>query len=546
MSRITETDCLKRLYELSMTLSGDPMDIFAHVARMLGELLEVKVVCLSEIRGSELHFLSVYDRGALHVNAGHCVLDITPCATVETSKNIRIYDRVMERFPDAHFLREHNAYAYCGLPSLDGAGKVVAVTCLLDDRPREFGDDELAVLTIASQRIGMEIARKNVENEGRASLAALRQSEERLELALRGADLGLWDWNIETGEVFFSDRWLSMLGYSRESIEPGYAQWQRLVHPEDLPEVLKALHAHLSGEAPYYEVEHRLLTREGAWKWVWSSGRVWQRDAAGLPLRATGTHLDISLRKELEGRLNQQQAMLSHAQRVTIAGELAATIVHELNQPLGAISSYIGAASLEFAGLLALNPRLNETLNETQRLTQRAAQVVRGIRDLVRRSTAPVEAVDMAVVLDEILSYLQGELLRRSIRVNKALPSGLPAIHGDRIQLQQLFLNLLLNALDAMSEVATANRLLTVQAAIHPGCSITLIIRDSGPGLAPEIAENLFQPFLTTKPHGIGLGLSLCRTIAQTHGGSIAATSAPGQGACFEVTLPIGGMQHPP
>ena len=540
MSHLTETAGLKRLYELSMTLSGDPMDIFVHVARMIGELLDVKVVCLSEIRGSDLYFLSVYVQGQIHVDVGHCAIDITPCATVEATKAIRVYDRVMERFPEAQFLRDHNAYAYCGFPSLDNAGNVVAVTCLLDDRPREFDDDDKTFLIIAGQRIGMEIARKRLEEERRTSIVALRQSEERLELALRGADLGLWDWNIQTGETYLSDRWISMLGYLREEIESDYAQWERLVHPDDLPGVLAALQAHLSGESPYYEVEHRLLTRAGAWKWVWSSGRVWERDAAGLPLRAAGTHLDISLRKELEQQVSQQQALLAHAQRVTIAGELAATIVHELNQPLGAISSYIGAACLEFAELLAVNPPLNEALNETLRLTQRAANVVRGIRDLVRRREFEKEPVDLAGVLGEILQYLHGELLRRSIRVkNRVLPSGLPCVRGDRIQLQQLFLNLILNALDAMMDVESTQRCLTLQAVVHPGRSMTVRIRDTGSGFAPGVADRLFQPFLTTKPDGIGLGLSLCRTIVQAHGGSISAMPERGQGVCFEVTLPL-------
>jgi len=241
----------------------------------------------------------------------------------------------------------------------------------------------------------------------------------------------------------------------------------------------------------------------------------------------------------LEQRVSQQQAMLTHAQRVTIAGELAATIVHELNQPLGAISSYIGAACLECADLLAVNPTLNEALNETLRLTQRAANVVRGIRDLVRRREYQKEPLDLAGVLGEILQYLRGELLRRSIRVkNWVLPSGLPCVRGDRIQLQQLFLNLILNALDAMMDVESAQRCLTLQAVVHPGRSLTIRIRDTGSGFAPGVADRLFQPFLTTKPDGIGLGLSLCRTIVQAHGGSISAMPERGRGVCFEVTLP--------
>jgi GAF domain-containing protein len=129
---------LKQLVELSLTLSGDPIEIFRHAAKMIGELLEVKVVCLSEIQGGQLNFLAVYIDGEIYSNAGVCSLAITPCATVEQSKDIKVYDRVAELFPEATFLKDHNAFAYCGFPSLDNQGKVVAVTCLLDDKPHDF------------------------------------------------------------------------------------------------------------------------------------------------------------------------------------------------------------------------------------------------------------------------------------------------------------------------------------------------------------------------------------------------------------------------
>lgn len=129
---------LQRLSELSMTIAGEPADVFDHVVRMIGELFDVDVVCLSEIRGDELHFISVWADGEVTSDAGHCPLEITPCATVEGSKDLRTYDRVTERFPEASFLRTHDAYSYCGFPSLDNAGDVVAVTCLLDDKPHEF------------------------------------------------------------------------------------------------------------------------------------------------------------------------------------------------------------------------------------------------------------------------------------------------------------------------------------------------------------------------------------------------------------------------
>ncbi|MDH5649797.1 MAG: ATP-binding protein [Gammaproteobacteria bacterium] len=164
---------LKKLYELSMTLSGNPMEVFELAARMIGQLLDVKVVCLSELRDDQLYFLSVYANGKIHSNSGTCDLSITPCATVEQTKDYRVYDRVMERFPEASFLKDHNAYSYCGFPALGSDGQVLAVTCLLDDRPRNFTEADHDMLRIFGQRIAMEIERQR-------QLAAQEEIEEEL------------------------------------------------------------------------------------------------------------------------------------------------------------------------------------------------------------------------------------------------------------------------------------------------------------------------------------------------------------------------------
>ncbi|MCH8038628.1 MAG: GAF domain-containing protein, partial [Proteobacteria bacterium] len=163
---------LRKLYELSMTLSGDPAEVFARIAPMIGELLEVPIVCLSRIVGDELHFLSFYDRGKVVSNAGRYPLSVTPCATVEQTRDLRVYDRVAERFPDAAFLKKNNAVSYCGFPSLDNDGKVLAVTFLLDDRPHDFTPDDRDLLRVFGQRIGMEIERQKYLDEADRGVAA--------------------------------------------------------------------------------------------------------------------------------------------------------------------------------------------------------------------------------------------------------------------------------------------------------------------------------------------------------------------------------------
>jgi len=173
---IARTRALRQLSKLSLQLSGTPDEVFRHTVRMIGELFAVRVVCLSEIVGRDLSFRAVYLDGEVFLNAGGCPLDVTPCATVEATKDLRLYDQVAERFPQASFLLDHNAQAYCGFPSLDVAGRVVAVTCLLDDKPREFSEEDQEILRIIGQRIATEVERTRAEAEQTRLLAVLEAS----------------------------------------------------------------------------------------------------------------------------------------------------------------------------------------------------------------------------------------------------------------------------------------------------------------------------------------------------------------------------------
>ena len=370
---------------------------------------------------------------------------------------------------------------------------------------------------------------------------ALQKSEERLGLALQGADLGLWDWDIPKGTVFFSDQWINMLGYSREEIDPHYEQWARLVHPDDMPGVMATLESHLAGRSQLYEVEHRLLTKEGTWKWVWSSGRVCERDAKGAPLRAAGTHLDISARKDLEMRLRQQQEELLFVQRLTTAGELAATMAHELNQPLGAIAGYLQGISLRFRGVLDENPKLDLALQEILRLSGRAASVVASIRNLARKNEGEWEWLSPHIPIKAALDLLRTELRQRKIKVDYCIAEPLPLVFGQRTLLQQLLINLIVNAMEAMGRVEAGHRCLIIRAGLNDKQEIEMCVCDTGQGIAPEVEGRLFEPFVSDKPSGIGLGLAICRTIVEAHGGRIVAHSVPQEMTIFQVTLPLAG-----
>ncbi len=268
MEKDTQIIRLKKLFELSLTLSGDPIEIFQHAAKMIGELLEVKIVCLSEIQGERLNFLAVYMNGDMYSNAGSCMLAITPCATVEQSKDIRVYNRVKELFPEATFLQDHNAYAYCGFPSLDNHGKVVAVTCLLDDKPHDFTNEDQEILRIIGQRIGMEIERKhNLEAKEKIS-NTLQINEDRLHQAIRVSETGIFDQDYCNNSIYFSAELRAHFGWDAD--EPVTTQkFIVSIYPEDRKRVVEAIQcAQNSSENGLVDIEYRILRPNGEIRWL--------------------------------------------------------------------------------------------------------------------------------------------------------------------------------------------------------------------------------------------------------------------------------------
>jgi PAS domain S-box-containing protein len=374
---------------------------------------------------------------------------------------------------------------------------------------------------------------------------ALRESERRLELALAGADLGSWDWNLQTGEMIIDDRWAKVFGGVQEPIVTDYEGWLRGVHPDDKARVLDVLNSHLEGRLSFYEAEYRFLPPEGNWTWVMVRGRIVERDEAGKPLRIVGMYRDISVRKALEERLEQQREQILHVQRLATAGELVGMVAHELNQPLGAIANYLGGAMLRFEELLAANPPMEEAISEALRLSKRAAQVVKSIRDLVRGRDDQWDWVPIQGLIHDSLLLVQAEFRKHQIRVELDVAPDLPPVWGQPVHLQQLLLNLALNAMEAMESTPPEFREFRIHAERTADGEIELLVTDRGRGLSPDLASRLFEPFVTDKPEGIGLGLSICRTIVENHGGRIEADPPREVGATFRIRLPAGGAGEP-
>jgi C4-dicarboxylate-specific signal transduction histidine kinase len=247
--------------------------------------------------------------------------------------------------------------------------------------------------------------------------------------------------------------------------------------------------------------------------------------------------LDLSERKRSADALRDLQAELAHANRLATMGQLTASIAHEVNQPIGAARNNAHAA-LRFLARESL-AEVREAIESVVADTYRAGDIVDRIRDQVRKTPPRKMGVDLNAAIVEVIALVRGELLKQRIEVRLHLGQGLPLVEGDRVQLQQVMLNLILNAIEAMTGVEAQPRELVIETGVHAGQSLVVAVSDSGTGLPPRSGERIFESFYTTKTDGVGIGLSICRSIVEAHGGRLWADSRQPRGAVFTFTLPF-------
>jgi C4-dicarboxylate-specific signal transduction histidine kinase len=389
------------------------------------------------------------------------------------------------------------------------------------------------LLCAVQRRTARELARVNqallAENDER------RRIEAYLEEAQALSRTGCFGWKTDTGGIF-----LSKEGYRVLDIHPDEKPLisvlaQQRVHPDDRSLLMAELDRVSRGERDY-DVELRWLTTDG--------------EARHLHIRAhrmvaeTGQHevvgavMDISETRYAQETLQATQAALAHAARVATLGEISASIAHEVNQPLAGIVTN-GEAGLRW--LDRKEPQLDEVRNAMERMirdAKRASEVVRHLRALARKGPAERHPVDLNELIEESIYLLQREIQRRRIVMRTNLSPNLPRVMANRIELQQVVINLMVNGMQAMDSVSERPRHLVVRSSVDGGVA-TVAIEDSGIGLDGAIEPRLFSPFFTTREDGMGIGLSICRTIIDSHGGRIWASSNQGPGATFRFTLPL-------
>jgi len=380
--------------------------------------------------------------------------------------------------------------------------------------------------------MGWELSRDVIQAGALAD--RLRLSQQRMEMATRAGDLGLWEWDIVRDEVWANERARAWVG-AAESERMSFESILQRIASEYREATREAVQRALSADADL-EVEFRIDAPGDDARWIAAHGRV-ERRANGKPVRMRGISMDITARRRDEAELLAQRDSLAQLHRATSLGQLSNALAHELSQPLGAILRNSEAAQLF---LKKERPDLEElrAINEDiMRDDRRASAVIDRMRALLKRRSLEMDAISLRDLVDGVAAMMRGELLARQAVLKVDVPSHLPYALGDRVHLQQVILNLLLNSLEAVGEFSSDRRTLTVRATACDDGWIEVAVSDLGPGFPPARISQVFDSFMTTKCEGTGLGLAISKTIVDSHGGRIWAENDPQGGATVRFTL---------
>ena len=364
----------------------------------------------------------------------------------------------------------------------------------------------------------------------------LHESERRMDLAAHAAKLGFWTWNLVTDDIWANETARRL--FDVPSHEPvNSTRFFQIVHPEDREAVREAIGKAIQGGLDY-EKEYRVVLRTGDERWIAARGRV-ELSSQDKPITMRGVLLDITAQKRSDVELMQLRGQLAHAGRVSMMGQLASALAHELNQPLGAILRNAEAAELF---MQADQPNLEEVraiIADIRKDDQRAGDVIDRLRALLKRRDIESHALSASHLLDEVHALTRADAAARGVKLVVHSPTDLPLVRGDRVHLQQVLINLIINAMDALGESPSIDRQVRVEAKPIGTDFVQVSVMDNGLGIPIEKLSHVFDPFFTTKPHGMGMGLPISRTIIEAHGGKISAANLTEGGAVFRFTLPV-------
>jgi PAS domain S-box-containing protein len=432
--------------------------------------------------------------------------------------------------------------SYMGVPVAWPNGDIFGTICILDSKRNEHSDLYKKFLFQCRDVLQADLKSLQARNELELTVlertAELRRTEVYLTEAQRLSRTGSFGWNVGSGDIFWSEESFRIFGYDK-ALSPTVDMVLQRVHPDDLALIQRTM-GRASGDGEDIDLEHRLLLPDGSIRHLHTVAHA-VRDEAGQ-LEFHGALMDITAAKRAEEDLHKAQAELSRVTRVTTLGELTASIAHEVNQPLASIVAY-GHAALRF--LANSTPNLDETRAALESIVSEghhASDVIESIRAMFKNVDQDKASIDIAKLVRDMLGLMRGELLANRVSVQAILDDNLPNVRGNRVQLQQVIVNLIRNAIEAMNAITNGVRILRIRSAVHETGNVLVSVEDSGIGIDPKDTGRIFDSFFTTKPHGTGMGLSICRSIIESHQGRLWASPGIDHGAVFNLVLPAVGV----
>jgi PAS domain S-box-containing protein len=422
----------------------------------------------------------------------------------------------------------------CGLcacwstPILSPQGDVLGSFAMYRQETRGPRPEETRLTEIATHIAGIAIERQRQQE-------ILREREARISLAAESGELAFWILYPEQNTAWMSEKGRLIYGFDSKLPLSCDLILSR-IHPDERAAV-KAAYDRSCALYGTFESEHRLLLPYGKTRWVIMRGRC-LKDEEGNLLETIGVTLDVSAQKQADLQLQVQREEMAHRNRVSLMGEMTASFAHELNQPLTAIANNASAAR-RFLQRGNIDPALlQQLLQDMVADSQRAGEVIRGIRSLVRKETSVHTLLDLNSVITETVRLVSTDVLSRESVVTTELDPHLPQVNGALVQIQQILLNLIINALDAMEGLPPAERRIVISTRSDKGDVAEVTVRDFGTGLPKDQPDKVFDHFFSTKQKGMGMGLTIVRSIIEAHGGTIVAENAPERGARMIVRLP--------
>jgi PAS domain S-box-containing protein len=521
---------------VSLTSIQVPPDIirkWQEIVDLLADLMHVPSASIMRVEPPQIKvFVSSASEGNPCVPGS---VDTGPyCETVlKSGQPLRVTDALADETWRSNPHVKSGIISYLGVPISWPDGKIFGTICIRDNKRNAYSEAYLKLLLHFRDLLQADLK----------SLARLHGEIETREAKIRrlvdANVMGIFVWDVEGRILEANDAFLHIIGYDRADLAAGRVRWTDLTPPEWRDDTARRV-AEVTTTGTAQPREKEYFRKDGSRVPVLVGGAAVGEE----PQQAIAFVLDLSERnraeaqaRDAERRYREMHMELAHANRVATMGQLTASIAHEVKQPIAATVSNAQAA---LRWLSRHPPDLEEVRQALAHIVQdgrRAGDVVGRIRDLIKKAPPREDRLDINEAAREVIELTRGEAAKNGVRVRRELADGLPLIQGDRVQLQQVMLNLIINAVEAMRGVSDGPRELLISTGTSDTGDVRVAVRDSGPGLTPAALERLFEPFYTTKPGGLGLGLSICRSIIEAHGGRLSASANVPRGAIFQFTL---------